>query len=163
MLNTSTSIFSNRPYYQVKKIFDREAPWSSGERRGLTVWAMVLGCEFNSRVHLKTRWIKWTTWWQKKNKNNKDSQKGQVTPKKYFKKKIFDQRNHWNVDIIIKSLSTNIPLCFIIFVLVLKLLDDPFFITTYNIWVADQKQSHSVLFQDQFFLHPSSKKCFIMF
>ncbi len=47
-----------------------EAPWSSGECQGLTVWAMVLGCGFNSRVHLKTRWIRWTTWWQKKNENN---------------------------------------------------------------------------------------------
>ncbi len=27
-----------------------EAPWSSGECQGLTVWAMVLGCEFNSQV-----------------------------------------------------------------------------------------------------------------
>ncbi len=58
-----------------------EAPWSSGERQGLTVWAMVLRCGFNSWVHLKTRWISWTTWWQKKNENNKDSQKGQVTSK----------------------------------------------------------------------------------
>jgi hypothetical protein len=48
------------------KIFHGEAPWSSGELQGLTVWAMVLGCGFNSGVHLKTRWIRWTTWWQKK-------------------------------------------------------------------------------------------------
>jgi hypothetical protein len=34
-----------------------EAPWSSGERQGLTLRAMVLGCEFDSQVHLKTRWI----------------------------------------------------------------------------------------------------------
>jgi hypothetical protein len=68
-----------------REIENREAPWSSGERRGLTVWAMVLGCEFDSRVHLKTRWIRRTTWWQK-NENNKDSQKGQVTPKTYLKR-----------------------------------------------------------------------------
>jgi hypothetical protein len=38
-----------------------EAPWSSGERQGLTVLAMVFGREFNSQVCLKTRWIRWTT------------------------------------------------------------------------------------------------------
>ncbi len=65
--------------------FHREAPWSRGERQGLTVWAMVLGREFDSNVHLKTRWIRRTTWWQQ-NKNNKDSQKGQVTPNKYIKR-----------------------------------------------------------------------------
>ncbi len=58
-----------------------EAPWSGGEHQGLSVWAMVPRRGFNSCVHLKTRWIRWTTWWQKKNENNKDSQKGQVTPK----------------------------------------------------------------------------------
>jgi hypothetical protein len=63
-----------------------KAPWSSGERQGLTHRAMVLACEFDSRVHQKTRWIRWTTCWQKNNDNNKDSQKGQVTPKKYLKK-----------------------------------------------------------------------------
>ncbi len=55
----------------------------------ITVWAMVLGCGFNSRVHLNTRWIRWTTWWQKKNENNKDSQKGKVTQKNIIKKQYW--------------------------------------------------------------------------
>jgi hypothetical protein len=83
----------------------REAPWSSGEHRGLTVWAMVLGCEFNSLVRLKTRWIKWTTWWQKKGQKYKDRQKGQVTPKKIFFKRIWIPNENklnnikfWNVE-----------------------------------------------------------------
>ena len=33
-----------------------EAPWSSGEGQGLTIQAMVLGREFESWLHLKTRW-----------------------------------------------------------------------------------------------------------
>ena len=33
-----------------------EAPWSSGEHRGLTIQAMVLGRGFETRLHLKTRW-----------------------------------------------------------------------------------------------------------
>jgi len=33
-----------------------EAPWSSGERRRLRIWPIVLGRGFNSRLHLKTRW-----------------------------------------------------------------------------------------------------------
>ena len=33
-----------------------ESPWSGGERRGLTIQAMVLGRGFKSRRHLKTRW-----------------------------------------------------------------------------------------------------------
>jgi hypothetical protein len=54
---------------------------------------MVFGRGFNSLVRLKTRWIRWTTWWQKKNENNKDSQKGQVTPKNIKKKKkVFEIR-----------------------------------------------------------------------
>jgi hypothetical protein len=59
-----------------------EASWSSGERQGLR-------CEFNFRVHLKTRWIRWTTWWQKNNCNNIGSQKGQVTPKLVWKNIYF--------------------------------------------------------------------------
>ncbi len=47
----------------------REAPWSSGEHRGFTVCAMVLGREINSQVCLKTRWIRRTTWWQKRPSN----------------------------------------------------------------------------------------------
>ncbi len=75
---------SNDCYVQVRSnVKWGEAPWSSGERQGLRAWAMVLGREFNSQVRLKTRWIRRTSWWQK-NKNNKDSQKRQVTPKKYF-------------------------------------------------------------------------------
>ena len=58
-----------------------EAPWSSGERQGLTIRAMVLGRGFESWLHLKTRW-RWTTRWQKNTKINKDSQMGQVTSKK---------------------------------------------------------------------------------
>jgi hypothetical protein len=69
------------PILDIKFVDVREAPWSWGERRGLTDWTMVLGREFDSQVNLKARWIRRTTWWQK-NKNNKDSQKGQVTPKK---------------------------------------------------------------------------------
>ena len=34
----------------------REAPWSSGGRRGLMIQAMVLGRGFESQLHLKTRW-----------------------------------------------------------------------------------------------------------
>jgi len=37
---------------------EREAPWSSGECRGLTIRAMVLKREFKSKFHLKTRWKK---------------------------------------------------------------------------------------------------------
>jgi len=35
-----------------------EAPWPSGKCRGLTIQAMVLGREFKSQLHLKTRWKK---------------------------------------------------------------------------------------------------------
>ncbi len=48
--------------------------------RGLTVWAIVRGREFDTKVHLKTRWIRRATWWQK-NKNNKNSQKGRGATK----------------------------------------------------------------------------------
>ncbi len=58
---------------------DGEAPWSSGECWGLTIQAMVLGLGFKSRLCLKTRRKRWTTWWQKTNKNSKDSQMVQVT------------------------------------------------------------------------------------
>ena len=68
-----------------KLIIPREAPWSSGERQGLTIRAMVLGRGFESWLHLKTRW-RWTTRWQKNTENNKDSQMGQVTSKKNKKK-----------------------------------------------------------------------------
>ncbi len=54
--------------YDKNKLRVGEAPWSGGERQGLTVWAMVLIRVFNSRVHLKSRWIWWTTWWQKRTK-----------------------------------------------------------------------------------------------
>ena len=50
MLETGDLLFKLR-------LFFREAPWSSGERRGLTIRAMVLGRGFESRHHLKTRWI----------------------------------------------------------------------------------------------------------
>ncbi len=85
---TFTLIFiTSLLFHAITLTYDhREVPWSSGKCQGLTVWAMVLGHGFNSRVNLKTRWIRWTTWWQKKNENNKDSQKGQVTPKKNIKK-----------------------------------------------------------------------------
>ena len=67
----------------------REAPWSSGERRGLTiqVQAMFLGRGFESRLHLKTRWNDGPLDSRKIMKDNKDSQMGQVTPKTYLKKK----------------------------------------------------------------------------
>jgi len=35
------------------KYFDMEAPWSSGVRRGLAIWAMVLRRGFKSWLHLK--------------------------------------------------------------------------------------------------------------
>ncbi len=60
-----------------------ETPWSSGERQGLSL-SHGPRCEFDFWVPLKTRWNGRTTWWQK-NENNKDSQKGHVTPKKYKK------------------------------------------------------------------------------
>jgi len=66
----------------VNMLVKGEAPWSSGERWGLTIWATVLGRGFKSQRHLKTIWKRWTTWWQKNNENNKNSQTGQVTPKK---------------------------------------------------------------------------------
>ena len=40
----------------VEMLMKREASWSSGQRRGLTIQAMVLGRGFESRLHLKTRW-----------------------------------------------------------------------------------------------------------
>ena len=55
-----------------------EAPWSNGEHQGLRIRAMVLGSEFKSRLHLKTRW--------KDTEYNKDSQMRQVTSKKNIKK-----------------------------------------------------------------------------
>ena len=39
-----------------KVLLVREAQWSSGERHGLTIQTMVLGCGFESRLHLMTRW-----------------------------------------------------------------------------------------------------------
>ncbi len=95
-----------------------EAPWSSGERQGLTVWAMVLGRGFNSRVHLKTRWA---TWWQKKNENNKDSQKGKSHQKKLIKRWLVDYWFHsckWiflalKVDLFLKHKSLTFSNCFI--------------------------------------------------
>jgi hypothetical protein len=45
---------------------------------------MVLGREFNSRVCLKNLMDKIDQWMAENNENNKGSQKGQVTPKKYF-------------------------------------------------------------------------------
>jgi hypothetical protein len=49
---------------------------------------MVLGREFNSQVGLKTRWIRCPHLMAEKNENNKDNQKGQVTPKKLKKKNL---------------------------------------------------------------------------
>ena len=62
----------------------REAPWSSGERSGLTIQAMVLGRGFKSQLHLKTRWNDGPLDGRKITKDNKDSQ---VTPKKTKTKK----------------------------------------------------------------------------
>ncbi len=84
--------------------FLREFLWSSGERQGLNPFQpMVLGYEFDYHVHPKTLWKRWTAWWQKKNDNNKDTQKGRVKPKKNIKKNwSFSTRftipcteNHW--------------------------------------------------------------------
>jgi hypothetical protein len=65
-----------------------EAPWSSGECWGLTVWAMVLGHEFNSWVRLKTRWIRWITWWQNRTKIIKTAKRGESHQKKLLKNSI---------------------------------------------------------------------------
>ncbi len=65
--------------------FVREAPSSSSEHQGITVWAMVLGRELNSRVCLKTRWIKWTTWWQKRTKIIKTAKRGKSHQKNILK------------------------------------------------------------------------------
>jgi hypothetical protein len=63
-----------------------KALWSSGEHRGLMVWAMILGREFDSRVHLKTRWIRCTTWWQKKTTIIiQTAKRGKSHQKKYLK------------------------------------------------------------------------------
>ncbi len=91
-----------------RKYLIREAFCSGGERWGLTVWAMVFRCEFNPRVHAKIRWIRWTTWWQLHNDNNKSSQKEQVKHKKLFiglnspsKIRVDSLRNKQNVNIYI--------------------------------------------------------------
>jgi len=66
---------------------DREAPWSSGERQGLTIRATVLGRGLESQLHLKTRLKRdGPLDGRKNNKNNKDSQMGQVTLKNICKK-----------------------------------------------------------------------------
>jgi hypothetical protein len=49
-----------------------------------------------------------TTWWQKKNKNHKDSQMGQATPKKIFfnnKKLVFTQTSRLKVTSLIFALK----------------------------------------------------------
>ena len=66
-----------------------EAPWSSGERCGLTIQAMVLGRGFESRLHLKTRWKNGPLDGRKIMKEDKCSQMGQVTPKKNILKNIY--------------------------------------------------------------------------
>ncbi len=93
----AANVFSNNRefivrYYSVLISFEFkwEAPWSSGERWGLTVWAMVLGRKFNFQVHLKTRWIRRTYLMAEKNEKNKNSQKGQVTPRFEFNVLLFD-------------------------------------------------------------------------
>ncbi len=70
----------------IKTVRLGEAPWSCGEHWGLTVWAMVLGQEFNSWIRLKTRWIRWTTWWQKITKIIKTAKKGKSHQKIFFLK-----------------------------------------------------------------------------
>jgi len=58
------------------------SPWSSGECRGLTIRAMVLGRGLIFWLHLKTRWKRWIL--LKAEKIMKiTAQIGQVTPKKY--------------------------------------------------------------------------------
>ncbi len=61
----------------------RQAIWSTYQVRydlislfQQLVWAMVFGCGFDSRVHLKTRCIRWSTRRQKNNDNIIGSQKG---------------------------------------------------------------------------------------
>ncbi len=59
-----------------------EAPWSSGERQGLTDWAMPwTWVRFTSLP--KNFMDKTDHLMAEKNENNENSQKGQVTPKKY--------------------------------------------------------------------------------
>ena len=43
-------------YFCKETDIEREAPWSSGEHRGLTIPAILLGRGFESRHHLKTKW-----------------------------------------------------------------------------------------------------------
>ena len=54
-----------------------EVPWSSVERCGLTIQAMVLGRKLEPRLHKKTRWKDG----RKIAKDNKDRQMCQVPPK----------------------------------------------------------------------------------
>ncbi len=53
---------------------------------------MVLGREFNSQVCLETRWLKLTTWWQKRTKIIKIAKRG----KSHQKKNIF-KKGHLNI------------------------------------------------------------------
>ncbi len=56
------SNFKQVPKYRYKEnriVVEANCP--SGEHRGLTVYAIVLRREFDSWVHLKTRWIRRTT------------------------------------------------------------------------------------------------------
>ena len=64
-------------------IFSREAPWSSRERHGLTIQALVLGGGFESRFHLKARWKDGPLDGRKITKDKKDSQASH-TKKIYF-------------------------------------------------------------------------------
>ena len=63
-------------------IFSREAPWSSRERHGLTIQALVLGGGFESRFHLKARWKDGPLDGRKITKDKKTAR--QVTRKKYI-------------------------------------------------------------------------------
>ena len=85
-MSSVTRALIKHPHPPCKAVFlnngnQREAPWSSGERHGLTIQAMVLGRGFESRLHLKTRWKDGPLDGRKIMKDNKDSQMGQVTPK----------------------------------------------------------------------------------
>jgi hypothetical protein len=80
----STSFFDTSNPSTLKN----NAPWSSGERHGLTI--MVLECWFEYRHHLKTRWKDETLDGRKSNKKYRQPS----VAKKYLKKVCFTTQRH---------------------------------------------------------------------
>ncbi len=70
----------------LKKQITGEAPWSCGECRGLFIWPRQMWVQIPASPK-KLDGKRWTTWWRNYNKNNKDRQLWQVTPKKSLRKK----------------------------------------------------------------------------